>query len=532
MEKRRFEDSFKDAFNEAEVGPSDNVWTNIELELEKEAGDKIRRKLFFYKMLAAASITFALLVTSVGIFVNKKSELALQEMTSRVSEQSENKTISSEEILSAPIETLSANRQHDHTAGASKSETKQALKPRLSERNQSPALAIEGANHKEVPKTAVIIDSPGLINGSQAVAQNSNQRNDQKNSITPEGAADFAAPSNSTANHTVRSSALLITGNSSTDNLLNEPALATLKYNDRQLPHLYVPKAPSIAFKKPQADPVAVMMARLALEESVLAMEDKKDKESKSEKIWTSVGFAAGGFNSVNHSVASPPPAANSLVYYAPSAATSAADKQSKASGVAYSMGLSFGTKLSKRWILQSGINYLTQSSDYVATNVVADNNYSTLKAESINSLGKIPLLADASSSDQKLAPTVPYSVNNNVKFFSVPVQAGYLIVNRKFGVQLNAGLSSDFFLQNTITPQSGSLDKTTQGSGDNSPYRSLNFSGLMGTEFTYRLGQRYRIALNPGVRYPLNSVYKSDVGVQSTPVTFDVGLRFRYIFQ
>ena len=89
MERRNFEDSFKDAFDGAEmnpsdnvwsgiereleksegsfqqafygaeINPSDNVWTGIELELEKAEGDKIRRRLRFYKLVAAASVAFA-----------------------------------------------------------------------------------------------------------------------------------------------------------------------------------------------------------------------------------------------------------------------------------------------------------------------------------------------------------------------------------------------------------------------------------------------------------------------------------------
>ena len=251
----------------------------------------------------------------------------------------------------------------------------------------------------------------------------------------------------------------------------------------------------------------------------------KRKKENAAEKLWTSVGFAAGAFSSVNTSVS--PSSANNAIAYTTSTVP---DKQAKASGVSYSVGVNVGTRLSKRWTIQGGVNYLTQSSDYTATNVLAEDNFQTLKAESINELDKLPQLADAYASS-KLAPTFPYSVNNNVKFFSVPVQAGYLLVNKKFGLQLNAGVSTDLFLENTITPEVESLNVTTQGRGEDSPYRSVNFSGLMGTEFSYRFGTHYRVALNPGLRYPLNSVYKNDVGVQSTPLTFDVGLRFKYIF-
>jgi hypothetical protein len=120
--------------------------------------------------------------------------------------------------------------------------------------------------------------------------------------------------------------------------------------------------------------------------------------------------------------------------------------------------------------------------------------------------------------------------VDNNVQYICLPVQAGYLLVNNQFGVQVNAGLSTDLFLQNTLTPESDALAVTVQGLGSGSPYRTINFSGLLGTEVSYKFGQHYRLALNPGLRYPLNSVFKSD-NIEATPITFDIGLRFRYIF-
>jgi hypothetical protein len=215
---------------------------------------------------------------------------------------------------------------------------------------------------------------------------------------------------------------------------------------------------------------------------------------------------------------------------FASSSSNSVASEQAKASGVAYSVGVSMGTQISKRWVLQGGVNYLTQMSDYTATQAVGSYDLQSFKAASLNELDKLSA-ADARQ-DSKIVPTAPYSVNNSVQFVSVPLQAGYLVINKKLGLQLNAGVSTDLFIQNTINPEGGRLDKTTQGRGSDSPYRSVNFSGLVGTELSYKFGRRYRVALNPGLRYPLNSIYKSDLGIQATPLTFDVGLRFRYILR
>ena len=75
MERRKFEDSFQDAFKDAEASPSENVWTNIELDLEKADGDKMKRRLVFFKTLAAASIVFAMCVAGIGYYVFQRSEM-------------------------------------------------------------------------------------------------------------------------------------------------------------------------------------------------------------------------------------------------------------------------------------------------------------------------------------------------------------------------------------------------------------------------------------------------------------------------
>lgn len=491
MERRKFEDSFKEAFEGAEASPSEKVWTNIELDLEKADGGKIRRRLLFYKMLAAAAVTFALGIAGIGYYMlNERNENVNDKLASSSS------GLESNEAEDAELKSNNIGQDGSATANA----------PEISSPQGEGNLNVEPDNvhNPALDQTSSVNKGASQeISGFVASDNSHNDLKDQASSLPEQAKDDQFLPST--------------LGSEISSNLALE----------RKLPAFYSRKDPELIFHDAKPDPGALLLAKLAQEERRYAELDKKEEKDKSERLWTSVGFAAGGFSSLNPSVSGAAAASNS--YLAASNST-VPDKQAKASGVAYSIGVSVGTKLSKRWVLQGGFNYLTQSSDYTATNVVAANNFSTLKAESINELDKLPQIADQNAA-AKLAPTVPYSVNNNLQFFSVPVQAGYLIVNKKFGLQLNAGVSTDLFLQNTITPEGGSLDKTTQGRGDDSPYRSVNFSGLMGTELSYKFGQRYRIALNPGLRYPLNSVYKTDVGIESTPLTFDVGLRFRYIF-
>jgi hypothetical protein len=247
---------------------------------------------------------------------------------------------------------------------------------------------------------------------------------------------------------------------------------------------------------------------------------------TRKEKFWTAVGFSAGTFSNTTPS----DPSAPSTILRSAVAGNTAAS-ESNTSGYTYSINVALGTKISKRWLLQGGLSYIAQLSDYTATSVLSDPSATSamLAAASLNQFEK--QIEDKTDQSTILAST-PYSVNNTIQIISFPVQAGYILFERKLALQINSGLATDLFIQNTITPDAENLETTTQGRGETSPYRPVNISGLIGTELSYKVGQNYRVALSPGLRYPFNSIYKTDLGIRSTPLTFDVALRFRYIFK
>jgi hypothetical protein len=247
-------------------------------------------------------------------------------------------------------------------------------------------------------------------------------------------------------------------------------------------------------------------------------MNDSKKKNTSGENVWASVGASAGSYNpNFSNSGIAAVSLPNS-----PSGFSSTGYSESSNQGSAYSFGFSMGTRIAKRWVVQGGVNYLNQATDYQSNLISADasNRYKAFVADY------------RSTNTTTLQVTSPYEVNSINELVSIPVQAGYLIVDRKFGVQLNTGVATDLFMRNTLVDEAGQVSKFTESAGSDSPYRTVSWSGLLGSEFSYKLADHYRISLVPGLRYSFNSVLKSQSGSISNPVVMDVGFRFRYIFR
>jgi hypothetical protein len=488
MEKQNFEDSWKDAFADAEVSPNSNVWRNIELDLERAKGAALRKRLVFYQLLAAASVTIALLV-GIGMYFNTNqfgaSDLTAQKQTSNPDEVDNNQSPASSELSKTIVDKQNNVDRSNVDDQSTKTDNNQSLIA-TNQSNESTHIAVQTQTSQEGLKSS----KSSRLNGSVTLAEN-------KQRGIPGLPYDEQA--------------VVSVFNPPLPGLVNQPKA--------KLPaHTMQPQSTEI-------DPVTAMLARLELMELELSeTKNKKEKESKGEKLWTSVGFATGSFNSKNAGVTS------SADNYAMVANKATAEKEAQASGSTYSFGMNVGTRVSNRWVVQGGVNYLTQSSDYTANTAVGSSDLSSFLPQSINELEK--LNASGPADERKLINTSPYNVNNNIRYLSIPMQAGYLLMNRDFGVQLNAGVSTDLFLQNTVTAEGENLSETKQRIGDDSPYRALNLSGLLGTEVSYRFGERYRLALNPGLRYPFSSIYRSGVDVKASPLTLDIGLKFRYIFK
>lgn len=495
MEREKFEASWKHAFEKAEISPSENVWTNIELDLEKARGGELKKRLLFYKMLAAACVVFAMAAGGIGYYYSFTPDTSGTLADNRVINPSENQQ--------APAHS---------TLPTDPSATTDAMPSKESNVKEQHASAASERNSRIEDKIAANEDKAFSERRRDMLAGEKNENG--KDGITTQGAKYNAPVVTDLAAYDAAVSTSL-TGVTDKDiSALYSPGIVRLHFPAKEAPHV---------------DPVIAMLAKLEQREREVQNDDEKKKsEAGGENLWTSIGFAAGSFNAMQSSSSAPAGASPGAAY---ALTAPIVDQETKASGYSYTMGVNVGTKLSERWVLQGGVNYLTHSSEYTANNVVMEPmgkfEQQRFRAASTNDL----VNADEAELSNKLVYSAPYNVNNSMRYLSIPMQAGYLLVNKTFGLQVNAGVATDLFLQNTVKAESDQLESTSQPAGPDSPYRAVNLSGLFGTEFSYRFGPHYRVLLNPGLRYPFNTIYKTELGVQSTPLTFDVGLRFRYIF-
>jgi hypothetical protein len=249
-------------------------------------------------------------------------------------------------------------------------------------------------------------------------------------------------------------------------------------------------------------------------------MAESGNKKSRPENLWAALGASVGNYSPTSN--LSSADVKSSFNYQAQNRADAnqTASSSSSSRGSMVSLGMNMGKRISDRWLLQGGVSYFTQSIDYTSNYAVLDaNNRQTANVANYGSLKSFAIVPT----------TAPYQVNSVNQFISVPLQAGYMIIDRKIGWQLNSGVATDFFFQNTLSDKSGLLASYSSGPGEDSPYRAISWAGLMGTELSYKLGDQYRFSVAPGLRYSINSVLKSD---SYNPLVWDVGFRLRYIFK
>lgn len=456
-ERQRFEENWKSAFQDAEQQPSDRVWWSIDNALTHAEGGSMKRKVIFYKRLAAASVILALVL--------------------------------------AGSTTYFINESQDELASAAGTQTQTENKVNATTDNQTTITGNEKAPLTESSTTS-------------------------NNTTTVTALADSNTITNTTGN-----TVPLLLQDSKDFEIQNTLLLSDVTTHNSQGFGLdaYDPLAQQYATDlntQGKLREVTIVRKLPAMPASMMA-DSRRKKTDVKENLWAAVNASTGSYSSITQSdrsqsflSASQSGSFNNLV----SASSSAQSK-----GNVYSVGINMGARLAERWVLQGGVSYLNQSQGYTSNFAAVGTNNSAMAIVSDYTMTKQNTLA--------LSPTSPYDINSVNELVSIPLQAGYMIINRRFGLQLNSGVATDMFIRNTLTDKSGQLNTFSESAGSDSPYNTFSWSALGGTELSYKIGTQYRVSIAPGFRYALTPILKSNAENEQ-PIMWDLGFRFRYILK
>ncbi len=485
--KQWFEAYWEKAFRNASKKPPDAVWANINAELAGSEISGYKKRIVFFKWLAAASVLLAVGMGFYGLYYDKgildetfKGESPVaQTLTSDATNEGESKmsTLQSENDSKVGTEDFAGNEafsQHDVALNTTK-------------------VAEGNTDESDVPVKDVL---------SSNESNNTSNIHDAKYDVAP-----------------------LLTNNGN----------GAEEHKEAHSSHLMDLPGPiasiwfSSGMEKPDL-PVDYMYRR-----PVVPVNLKNKKKEQPVQLYAGLNFSAGmfdpnfegggaeTFNSADLAMSSDYSART--LNTANVADDAVISNESYQPDISYSYGINMGARIAGRWVLRGGVSYIKANTIANSSAYYQDNSnnekYPVLKSVNYQNDGVV-----------EIRQTEDLQFDNTYEFASVPIKAGYIVMDRKLNLTVFGGVSSEFFLKNTITQKNDITNVYENDRGSESPYRPVYFNGSLSTALGYTIAGHYRLSVEPGYRMALSSFTKDSFVLTGRPDAFYLNVGFSYWFR
>jgi hypothetical protein len=548
---------WKKAFDGAELNPSDEVWKAIDVSLVQAENARMKGRVVFYQRLAATSVIMLMLMGGYFLFQANEvgNETALSNTNGNDTEHAEStSTITKPDFDSAGLAKMGDSQLGDkgnslENQTANLSIDSKELVAQGKEGN-TPLTDKAGAKTFSQPDQSSVVNSgTHPVNQQSLVASNIKNANTNVAKVVAQGDEADTQLITKTDSKGISQPNHSIAVNSTGNQINDERSVAT-SLSERNATNSLVAMAETTAnssgkpfvWDSPIAEVQLLVLDKLPdffgpndygiayrLADARPAVRTSKRKPVASDDKWAAVAFSAGTFSpsvgggeltqASNRTAQSPSYAISNL------SADQPVREEKVSVGKSMAFAVAAGKRIFKKWSIQGGISYLNQTSTSNADAVtVAPANQMELADTKMG-------FAYKPENTNSVTYSTPSEINSNFQFISIPVQAGYMVVDRKFGVQINGGVSPDFFLKSSVYDESTQTETISSASDNNESFKFVSLAGIGGIELSYRFSRHYRLSLAPGFRYALTPVYKENSLASAKPFVADIGLRFRYVF-
>jgi hypothetical protein len=494
----KFGDIWKKQFQDAEITPGTAVWDRIDANLAGNQLSRYKKKLFYYKITAAASILLAILFGSYSLYHITRAP-DIQQLVQQ-NQPDENR------IASSDVESRSGNK----------------------------GKIIPGEESTDNAENNLIADNEHVLNG----VIDTDKRN------TTDVRSEIASNENVLVSSASQSIKISSGSALQADELIVEKVSVDKALSGSLILAIQPPSRYNIPYSKPgrkyylskKINPFDLPYI-LPVEEEVVDTDPRR--------MWAGINFSSGIFDpNISYSGSpgiSTDVSANTLGSVETIYSTSSdikdqsssimsykPEESSYKSDVSFSYGLDFGYKFSKRFVLLSGVGY---QHNYGSTTV---NTY----VEPIASHSKYAnhaIVIERANPDSGLNTynelNSEVQLNSTFEFVSIPVNLGYYLIDKKFKWMMTAGLTTDIFIRNSINDSQNLFDKIQYRNGDDSPYNPIYINGKFGTMFNYTFLRNYQINLEPSYRIGLSDLTKEEATFISRPSSFIISAGIAYVF-
>ena len=203
-----------------------------------------------------------------------------------------------------------------------------------------------------------------------------------------------------------------------------------------------------------------------------------------------------------------------SPVYFNSVAEGSSLDSRFDANQKEYNNTLSYGVgvnyAINDKWTIKTGVNNL--SLDYNTNDISFYQDVSARPIENLNtnSMGKMinvesKLVDNGTFVSISGSPLVKFdgAINQQISFIEVPLELGYKLLDRKFGIELIGGISTLFLNNNSVSIVSNGQEMVI---GEANNLNNIHFSSNVGLGFKYSFWKSFNANFQPMFKYQINT--------------------------
>ena len=540
-DKKHIDRIFQEKLKDLEVTPNPKVWENIQSKLEQPKQDKEKVFPIWLRIASVAALLLALLTignlfnsnntTNINVVdTENASETENNNANNTLAEESNN-TSKSEEIIVETKNTSEENKSKLNTGIATSNTSEAKTNKKSSSINNS--IYNKSQNNNKLnsitgSKNSVTTNKQTpLVSTNNNTSEYSNSKSERVASNNKESINQNVVSNKKTNNNTLNttnSKSERLTQNNTENRSNNTGNVTELDKNkvDFELKNNTtnaVTENQTNTEEENTTTDVETKKEETSIEEEIAKAEDLIEKEEdKKVNRWQVYANIAP-------------------VYYNTLSKGSHIDEQfnnnSKSGEINTSYGVNVSYAFNEKLKVRSGINSLNLS--YDTDNVIIYENVSGGNAPALKNI-------DFNSNEQTISaisannlvaqqavgllPNENAAISQRLGYYEVPVELEYTISNKKFGVNVIAGLSTFILNDNKIYSEFEGR-KTEIGEANN--INDVSFSGNVGLGLDYKFSDKIKLNVQPTFKYQINAYENTSGDFRPYIVGVYTGLSYKF---